>query len=83
MLPGNATHLQSAILTSLGPDTVQEREKAQAKFVEMSLHEVEQQAAAQPVLMIPEARPGEAAEPAEMTAAQRMAVQVRSTLLLC
>ena len=43
----------------------------------MSLDEVQQQAAAQPLLMIPEARPGEAAEPAEMTAAQRMAVQVR------
>ena len=48
----------------------------------MSLDEVQHQASAQPLLMIPEARPGEAAEPAEMTAAQRMAVQVRVVFLV-
>ena len=55
---------------------LQEREAAQNQFVEMSLDQVQQQAQNQPVLMIPEAKAGQAAEPTEMTAEQQMAVQV-------
>jgi hypothetical protein len=55
---------------------LQEREAAQKEFLDLTLDQVQQQAQKQPVLMIPEARPGQAAEPTEMTGEQRMAVQV-------
>lgn len=58
---------------------MQERETAQSKFLDMSVDQVEQQARQKPVMMIPEATNGEIAEPTEMTAEQRMAVQVAIT----
>jgi hypothetical protein len=53
----------------------QEREAAKQKFLDMTLDQVQQQVR-QPVMIIPEARAGDIAEPAEMTVDQTMAVQV-------